>query len=225
MCSSDLGRRFVDGEHDAGDEPTAVHDMGGKPMSRGQLLREPRYLTMVGAFSLGLLAQISFIAHQVAYLEPTLGLKGAGWAVSATSLSALVGRLAVGLVIDRVDRRGTSAAVLCVQVSSMIVLLASDSLFGLYLGCILFGFGVGNLITLPGLIVQQEFPRRDFARAVSLNVAINQLVAATGPSILGILHDLSGSYRTSLVACLALQAAAAALVLVRPRPTVSDAET
>jgi MFS family permease len=206
-----------DGEHDAGDEPTAVHDMGGRPMSRGQLLREPRYLTMVGAFSLGLLAQISFIAHQVAYLEPTLGLKGAGWAVSATSLSALVGRLAVGLVIDRVDRRAASAAVLCVQVSAMIVLLSSDSLFGLYLGCILFGFGVGNLITLPGLIVQQEFPRRDFARAVSLNVAINQLVAATGPSILGVLHDLSGSYRTSLMVCLVLQAAAAILVLFRPR--------
>ena len=34
-------------------------------------------------------------------------------------------------------------------------------MFGLYLGCILFGFGVGNLITLPGLIMQQEFPRRD----------------------------------------------------------------
>ncbi|WP_428670075.1 MFS transporter [Reyranella sp.] len=212
-----------DGEHDAGDEPSAAHDIGGEPMSRGQLLREPRYLTMVGAFSLGLLAQISFISHQVAYLEPTLGLKGAGWAVSATSLSALVGRLAVGLVIDRVDRRAASAAVLCVQVSAMIVLLSSESLFGLYLGCVLFGFGVGNLITLPGLIVQQEFPRRDFARAVSLNVAINQLVAATGPSILGVLHDLSGSYRTSLMVCLALQLAAAILVLFRPRGAVRDA--
>jgi MFS family permease len=192
-------------------------------MSRAELLREPRYLTMVGAFSLGLLAQISFIAHQVAYLEPTLGLKGAGWAVSATSLSALVGRLAVGLVIDRVDRRGTSAAVLCVQVSSMIVLLTSDSLFGLYLGCILFGFGVGNLITLPGLIVQQEFPRRDFARAVSLNVAVTQLVAAVGPYILGLLHELSGNYRSSLIACLVLQVAAALLILVRPSPRTIDA--
>jgi MFS family permease len=209
-------------EHDPGDEPTATTDAGGEPMSRAQLLREPRYLTMVGAFSLGLLAQISFIAHQVAYLEPTLGLQGAGWAVSITSVSALVGRLAVGLVIDRVDRRGASAAVLCVQVSSMIVLLSSESLFGLYLGCILFGFGVGNLITLPGLIVQQEFPRRDFARAVSLNVAINQLVAATGPSILGVLHDLSGSYRTSLMVCLALQVTAAILVLFRPRGSIKD---
>ena len=65
-------------------------------MSRGALLRQPRFLTMVGAFSLGMLAQISFIAHQVAFLEPTLGLKGAGWLVSVTSLAALVGRLTVG---------------------------------------------------------------------------------------------------------------------------------
>jgi predicted MFS family arabinose efflux permease len=211
------------GEHDDGDKAAAAHDDKGEPMSRAQLLREPRYLTMLGAFSLGLLAQISFIAHQVAFLEPTLGLKGAGWAVSFTSVSALSGRLIVGLVIDRVDRRAASAAVLCVQVASMVVLLSSESVAALYIGCVLFGFGVGNLITLPGLIVQQEFPRRDFARAVSLNVAINQLVAALGPSILGILHDLSGSYRTSLMACLVLQAAAAILVLWRPRAEVRDA--
>jgi predicted MFS family arabinose efflux permease len=216
-----LRPRRVD-EHDVGDEKATAHDTG-EPMSRAQLLRQPRYLTMLGAFSLGLLAQISFIAHQVAFLEPTLGLKGAGWAVSLTSLSALGGRSVVGAVIDRVDRRAASAAVLCVQVASMIVLLSSDSIIALYIGCMLFGFGVGNLITLPGLIVQQEFPRRDFARAVSLNVAINQLVAALGPSLLGVLHDLSGSYRTSLMACLVLQVAAALLVLWRPGAEFRDA--
>ena len=210
-------------EHDAGDETAAAHDGSGEPMSRAQLLREPRYLTMLGAFSLGLLAQISFIAHQVAFLEPTLGLQGAGWAVSLTSVSALAGRLMIGLVIDKVDRRMASAAVLCVQVASMAVLLSSASLVALYVGCMLFGFGVGNLITLPGLIVQQEFPRRDFARAVSLNVAVNQLVAALGPYLLGVLHDMSGSYRTSLMACLVLQAAAALLVLWRPRAERRDA--
>jgi MFS family permease len=203
------------GEHDTGDEAAAIAGIG-TPMSRAALMREPRFLTMVGAFSLGLLAQISFIAHQVAFLVPSLGLKGAGWAVSASAFAALVGRISVGLIIDRVDRRGASAAILCVQILSMIVLLSSTSVAGLYLGCLLFGFGVGNLITLPGLIVQQEFHRRDFARAVSLNVAITQLAAATGPTILGVLHDLSGDYRTSLVACLVLEACAALLVLVRP---------
>jgi MFS family permease len=211
-------------EHDAGDEVAAA-EVGGTPRSRRELLAEPRYLTMVGAFSIGLLAQISFIAHQAAFLEPTLGLKGAGWAVSATAFSALLGRVVVGVVIDHVDRRAASSVVLAVQVAAMIVLLSATSATGLYVGCLLFGFGVGNLITLPGLIVQQEFPRRDFARAVSFNVAITQLVAAAGPTLLGVLHDLSGSYRSSLIACLVLQATAAVLVLARPGPRPIDLPT
>jgi MFS family permease len=211
------------GEHDIGDGDTEVAEPPGEPLSRRALLAEPRYLTMVGAFSLALLAQISFIAHQVAFLEPTLGLKGAGLAVSVTSLAALAGRFAVGLIIDRVDRRLATSANIGVQIAGMIVLLSTSSTAGLYAGCILFGFGLGNLITLPGLIVQVEFPRRDFARAVSLNVAITQLVAAIGPSILGLLYALSGDYWTSIVACLVLQAAAALLILVRPRSRVRDA--
>jgi hypothetical protein len=38
-----------------------------------------------------------------------------------------------------------------------------------------------------------------------------------------VLHDISGSYRTSLMACLVLQAAAAVLVLWRPAAVVRDA--
>jgi MFS family permease len=211
------------GEHDIGDEDAARAALAGEPMSRRALLSTPRYLTMVGAFSIGLMAQISFIAHQAVFLEPTLGLKGAGWALSVTALSAVIGRLAVGAVIDRVDRRLATSANLAVQVAAMVVLLSTSSPAGLYLGCILFGFGVGNLITLPGLIVQQEFPRRDFARAVSLNVAVTQLVAAVGPYLLGLLHDLSGNYRSSLIACLVLQVAAALLILIRPSPRTIDA--
>lgn len=210
------------GEHDVGDGETARAEPAGEPLSKRALLGQPRYLTMVGAFSIGLLAQISFIAHQAAFLEPALGLKGAGWAISLTSLSALAGRLLVGLIVDRVDRRLATSAVLTVQITGMVILLASNSIAALYAGCLLFGVGVGNLITLPGLIVQQEFPRRDFARAVSLNVAITQLVAAAGPFLLGLLHDLSGGYRSSLVACLVLQIAAALLVQIRPRARFSD---
>jgi MFS family permease len=213
------------GEHDtadAADADATKTEISGAPRTRRELLAEPRYLTMVGAFSIALLAQISFIAHQAAFLEPTLGLVGAGWAVSATSLSALLGRVVVGMIVDHVDRRGATTVVLAGQIVGMIVLLSATSVTGLYIGCALFGFGVGNLITLPGLIVQQEFPRRDFARAVSFNVAITQLVAAVGPSILGVLHDLSGSYRTSLIACLVLQAIAAILVLIRPGPRPID---
>ena len=53
----------------------------------------------------------------------------------------------------------------------------------LYLGCALFGLGVGNTTSLPGLLVQQEFPKQHFARIVSIVVAINQFSFAFGPSL------------------------------------------
>src|SRR5579883_791602 len=115
------------GEHDTGDGDATEAEPAGEPLSKGAILSEPRYLTMVGAFSLGLLAQISFIAHQAAFLEPTLGLKGAGLAISLTALSALVGRISVGLIVDRIDRRLATSAVLVGQISGMIVLLSSSS--------------------------------------------------------------------------------------------------
>jgi cyanate permease len=49
------------------------------------------------------------------------------------------------------------------------------------------------------------------------------LVAALGPYLIGVLHDLSGNYRTSLMACLVLQVAAALLILVRPSRRTIDA--
>ena len=60
--------------------------------------------------------------------------------------------------------------------------------------CALFGFSVGNLITLPSLIVQREFDPRSFGVLVSLITAINQVTYAFGPGIIGLLRDASGSY-------------------------------
>jgi cyanate permease len=83
--------------------------------------------------------------------------------------------------------------------------------------CALFGFSVGNLITLPSLIVQREFDPRAFGVLVSLITAINQITYAFGPGIIGLLRDASGSYTLPFYGCIGLELAAAALILVRGR--------
>ena len=50
----------------------------------------------------------------------------------------------------------------------------------------LFGFSVGNLITLPSLIVQREFDSGSFGVLVSLITAINQVTYAFGPGVIGL---------------------------------------
>ncbi len=83
--------------------------------------------------------------------------------------------------------------------------------------CGLFGFSVGNLITLPSLIVQREFDSRSFGVLVSLITAINQVTYAFGPGVVGLLRDLWGSYTLPFYGCIALELTAAALIMLRGR--------
>ena len=85
-----------------------------------------------------------------------------------------------------------------------------------YAGCALFGLGVGNLTTLPGLILAVEWPREHFSALVGLVVGINQFTFAFGPSLVGILRDWAGTYGLALGVCSALQAAGAAMILLGP---------
>jgi cyanate permease len=104
------------------------------------------------------------------------------------------------------------------------ILAASTERSMLYLGCVLFGVGVGNATSLPGLIVQQEFPKQHFARIISIVVAINQFTFAFGPTLLAQLQRVEGTDTAALLACLAMEIAAAVVVVSpavtrrRPRP-------
>lgn len=85
--------------------------------------------------------------------------------------------------------------------------------------CALFGFSVGNLITLPSLIVQREFDPRSFGVLVSLITAITQVTYAFGPGVIGLLRDASGSYALPFYCCIGLELIAAALILFAGRRT------
>ena len=61
-------------------------------------------------FALALAAQVGFIVHQVAFLLPRLGNQGAGLAIASTAIAAMVGRLVLGAVVDRLNQRRIAAA-------------------------------------------------------------------------------------------------------------------
>jgi MFS family permease len=121
-----------------------------------------------------------------------------------------------GLVIDRVNRRLAASVTLVVQIAGLGLLAWASSAPVVYAGCALFGLGVGNLTTLPGLILAVEWPRERFSALVGLVVGINQFTFAFGPSLVGVLRDWAGAYGAALGACAALQAMAAGMILLGP---------
>ncbi len=197
------------------DSPRAQPSSFTGEMSRGKLLRNPAFWTISIPFALALVAQIGFIVHQIALLEPRIGRASAGIAVSVMSFMAIAGRLGLGMVVDRLDPRLVTAISLVSQAAALLVILQSDTAPIVLAACAVFGFSVGNLITLPPLIIHREFNAASFVAVMGLSNAISGTVGALGPGLAGLVHGWSGGYDAVLALCIALELTAAALVLQR----------
>lgn len=190
---------------------------GGGRWRRGDALRTWRFWSVSAPFALGLAAQVGVLTHLVALVTPALGVAGAAWAVSTATAAAIIGRLVTGVVVDRLNRRVVASATLTVQAVGLALLAPAPSAGFVYAGCALFGLGVGNLTSLPGLILAVEWPPERFGSLVSLVVGINQFTFAFGPSLVGVMRDWTGAYGAAFGACIVLQATAAVVLLLGPR--------
>src|SRR4051812_32647570 len=119
---------------------------------RAAAFRDFAFLTITTAFSLVLLAQIGFIVHLVSYLDPVIGRERAAVAVALMTVMAVVGRVLFSTVIDRLNQRVASAASFASQAVALLLLLGAPNEATIFLASALFGFSVGNVITLPALI-------------------------------------------------------------------------
>ncbi|MEH2555743.1 putative MFS family arabinose efflux permease [Bradyrhizobium algeriense] len=204
----------------------ASHQAGARPeprRTRIEIVRSARFITISAAFSLGLFAQIGLLAHLVARLTPELGIEHAGLLVSLATVCAVIGRIAAGKWIGEHDRRFAAAANFAVQIGGVLLLIFASGWMGLTLGCVLFGLGIGNLTSLPPLIVQKEFEREDVATAVALIVAINQGVFAFAPAIIGAMRDTTADYQFPFALIALIQLLAAVIILLGRKSTRAPA--
>ncbi len=185
-----------------------------QPWTRARALRSLQFWTMTLPFAFGIGAQVGFLVHQIAFLEPKIGTQHASLAVATTTAFAVLGRLVLGTVIDRLNQRIISAISFVSQSLALLVLIRTDNEIAVFAACALFGFSVGNLITLPSLIISREFSTASFGLLVGLSVAINQVIYAFGPGVVGWLRDFSGSYSASFMLCMAMEVAAAIIILI-----------
>jgi len=200
----------------AGVAQQAAADAPSASRIRAAALRDIACLSVTIAFALVLFAQVGFIVHLIAFLDPVIGRAGAATAVALLTAMAIVGRILFSTVIDRLNQRLASAISFVSQALALAVIIHSRDEMVLIAACGLFGFSVGNLITLPSLIVQREFDSHSFGVLISLITAINQVTYAFGPGVIGLLRDASGSYTLPFYGCIGLELTAAVLILVKP---------
>jgi predicted MFS family arabinose efflux permease len=210
-----IGPRSLTGAGEASEPSQPQLPSAPAETSRVKLLRSPAFWTISLPFALALVAQIGFIVHQIALLEPKVGRSSAGLAVSIMTFMSIAGRFGLGMVVDRLDPRFAAAISIVSQAAALLVIRQADTVPVVLAACAVFGFSVGNLITLPPLIIHREFSTASFVVVMGLSTAISGTVGALGPGLIGIIRGWSSDYDAALLVCIALQLVAAAIVLRR----------
>lgn len=198
-------------------DAVAAADAPSPTQIRARAFRDLGFLSVSIAFALVLFAQVGFIVHLISFLDSVIGRERAAIAVALLTAMAVVGRVLFSTVIDKLNQRLASSISFVSQAVALLIIINIHDDVVLIAACALFGFSVGNLITLPSLIVQREFDPRSFGVLVSLITAINQITYAFGPGVIGLLRDASGSYSLPFYACVGLELIAAVLIMIRGR--------
>src|SRR6516165_10338010 len=128
--------------------------------TRLEALQSLAFWSVAGPFALALMAQVGFFVHQIAFLEPAIGRTQAGLTVALLTAMAIVGRLALGASVLRLDLRRVTALSAMTQTTNAAVL---------FVACAIFGLSAGNLVSLPALIIQREFEATSFGMLVGLS--------------------------------------------------------
>ncbi|MDQ6650596.1 MAG: MFS transporter [Actinomycetota bacterium] len=195
-----------DGDHDGQARMTAAP---GTPAAAA--VRTRFFWAVTVAHLLAMLCQVGGIAHLYNLVAERGSSATAATAVSVLAVASLLGRLAGGWVVTRVPMRAFTAALMVAQAVSLGALAAGHSPLTLLVAAGAFGITVGNLLMLHPLLLAERFGVRDYGKIYSRSSVVATLGIASGPFVLGLLHDLLGGYGValSLVAILSLLAALA----------------
>jgi len=152
--------------------------------------------------ALALLCQAMMLSTVVTHVMPYLSSINIPRARSsliamAIPLASISGRLGLGWLGDRLDKRRVIAAAFAMICGGLIcfAFASPEATWLLVLFLILFGIGYGGNNTLRGSAIREFFGRSNFGAIHGLVIGIMMLGSITGPPLAGWVFDNWGSYQ------------------------------
>ena len=191
--------------------------------TRGEASRT-RAFWMLIAFSLFIYpVQAGVSLHQVPHLiDRGISLGIAATAVSIFSFSAAIGGLIFGQLEARFGVRQSLAASAWLMALGTATMLMVFDVWTAFLSAVIFGAGIGGLMTLFPVAWANNFGRENLGAIRGLTIPIQTLAQASGPLISGILFDLSDGYDLSLALFTILAGVAGLLAFFVAKPPKKD---
>lgn len=160
------------------------------------------------AASFGQLLSATNLLHLPALKSFGVNPAVAALAAGSIAFGDLAGRLGMGILGDRYDKRLLmSIAFTLMSIGSLALALVNASVFGFSLGAAIplpvfvvgFGLGFGASIPLRLAMVADYFGRRSYGSVVGVMSSVSAIFGAVGPIFVGAMFDITASYRLAFL--------------------------
>lgn len=120
--------------------------------------------------------------------------------MSAIAACGMAGKLAFGVVADRIDLRMGLGAALVLVLACLLLLMADARYPTLFVASSLLGFAAGGMLPVWGALVAVLFGATHYGRVMGLMNPVMMPVILVGAPFAGWVHDQRGSYQWALAA-------------------------
>jgi MFS family permease len=143
-----------------------------------------------------------------------------GDATFAILFSSIAGRLFMGWLADRYNKKIVMSATYFIVAATIPLLFLVTSVRGpeVYLFSVLFGFAMGADYMLIPLMAAEQFGVNSLARAMSVILPTDTIGQTWFPFAIALIHDKFGGYSTALLTVFGMAAVGTAAILMLPKP-------
>jgi MFS family permease len=130
---------------------------------------------------------------------------------------SMVGRLGIGWVSDRLDRKTTTIIAILLQAGALFILAWAQEMWMFYLFAVVYAIGYGGLDPVTLALVSDIFGMKNLGRIMGALLVFWPIGAGLGTVVGGILFDAFGDYFLAflLTAVISLIACVCALFIKR----------
>lgn len=180
-----------------------------------------RYFWALGiSYIFVMMAQVGGIAHQYGIVREYLEGHAAAMALGVLPLFSILGRLAGGIIVDRVSAWRFTLIMMALQAVSLAGLGVGANTLFLLLNLALFGITVGNLLMLQPLLIAESYGLIQYSRIYSFSNLLTMIGVGLGPGVMGYLYSLEDSYGPAYLFA-ALAGGVATFIFLAGRPSRS----
>lgn len=200
-------------------EPAGQHETSVRErFALRRVLRDRRFVMFTAAMMLSAMSAQSVLSHRVARFEET-GFVVAGvavWAAVASALS-LPGRSIAPFLAQRYRPTSVQASVMGLMAIAAFLTIDGSRDWQLAGHFIVFGLAFGAVLPVRAMVMAEWFSGAAYGRTMGAQWAVVSMVGASGPAVVGVLHDVTGGYRIPMSVVTLLVAGAAVLAFASGR--------